>query len=247
MSGRIVASTTLFALAHDVEPRTLEAITGLAIEELTRTDARFDNDIPAKLWRVLCARHPNVALPLRMAEVTPLDYLGPLAHGVRFASSLRQALDTFIRFRGILSDALETRIVKEEGVAALVTRHPSDVLDDGAGAEVGLALGVRFVRAHAPSRGCSRTSRRTFRMPSTRSPGVMSWSKSATPSRRTSRSRSTARKRSRAGSASRCGRYSVRCRDTGRPCVRCWTRRGARRPNGSSRIVASAWMRSPSY
>ena len=144
MSGSLVASTVLFALTHGLDPTTIETVTGLPTARLSMVDARFPEDVVAKIWRALRDRHPDQALPLRMAAAAPVSYFGPLAYGVQFAPNLREALGTFVRYRGLLSSALHSELVESGDEASFEVGHPTDELDGGAGAEVGLALGRRF-------------------------------------------------------------------------------------------------------
>ena len=144
MSGSLVASTTLFALTHGLEPATIEAVTGLPLATLSLVDARQPEDVVAKIWCALRERFPDQPLPLRMAAAAPTSFFGPLAYGAHYAPSLRKAIEVFIRYRGLLASGLETTLVEGERVE-LVVGHPSDALDGGAGAEVGMVLGCRFV------------------------------------------------------------------------------------------------------
>lgn len=145
MSGALVSSTVLFALVHGLEPPALEAAAGLPLAQLSVADARFPEDVVAKIWRALRELHPGQPLTLRMAAAAPAGYFGPLAYGAQYAPNLRVALDNFVRYRALLSSQLHTVLVEEEDQAWLVTRHPHDELDAGAGSEVGLAIGRRFL------------------------------------------------------------------------------------------------------
>ncbi|NVB37664.1 AraC family transcriptional regulator ligand-binding domain-containing protein [Pseudenhygromyxa sp. WMMC2535] len=147
MSGSIVANTALFALAHGLDEASLEAAAGLPVAELLVPDARFDDLVVGRIWRALSERHLGEALPLRMAEAAPTNFFGPMAYAARFTPNLREGLSTFIRFRALLSSSLRAELVEDapEHGAALVVAHPSDPIDAGAGAEVGLAVGWRFV------------------------------------------------------------------------------------------------------
>ena len=145
MSGGMVAHTALFALAHGLEPATLERATGLTMSELAAPDARFDNAVLPAIWRCMLDAHPDTCLPLDLARVVPPDFLGPLAFGVHYAETLRAALDVMVRYRRILSDELEAGVELDGEFARCWFRHPYDDDDAGAAALVGLALGVRFV------------------------------------------------------------------------------------------------------
>jgi len=145
MSGAVVGSTVLFALAHGLDDAAIEAATGLSLADLSRQDARFAEDVVPRIWQLLRARHPDEALTLRMAEAAPASFFGPLAYGAQFAPDLRRVLDSFVRFSCLLSTSLRIELSEERAQVAVVIAHPADELDAGAGAEVGLALGRRFV------------------------------------------------------------------------------------------------------
>lgn len=146
MASSLVLSTAVFARVHGVSDTEITRATGLSLAEISAPDARLPNDAVAKIWQLLIARHPGRPLPLEMAKATPLSFFGPLAWGVQYAPTARQALDTFRRYQGLLSDALDTAIVEDGDEVRLTAQHPTDALDGGAGAHVGLALGHRFAR-----------------------------------------------------------------------------------------------------
>lgn len=145
MSGTVVTATVLFALAHGMNHDDVAETTGLSMGELTAADARFPNQVVSRIWRRMLELNPGQALPLKMASSTPLGFLGPLAFGAQYAEDLRQALEVFLRFRSVLSSQLAAGLEVDGDRARLWFRHPTDRDDRGAGATVGLALGIRFV------------------------------------------------------------------------------------------------------
>lgn len=144
-AGSLVSATTLFALAHGLTQAQLEVATGHPIGELIAPDARLPATLLPAIWVALLERAPDQALPLKMAAVAPLDYFGPLAFGARYASTLREALENFVRYRQLLSDGLECGLVEAGETGTLWFRHQLDAADRGASAEAGLLLGARFI------------------------------------------------------------------------------------------------------
>lgn len=145
MSGSIVASTALFAAAHGMGPEEIERETGLSMTQLSAADDRFPNEVVAKIWNALIRRQSNASLPLRMARAAPMQFFGALAFGVQYSETLAHAAKTFCRYITILSDAARARLVEDETTARLLVGHPTDELDGGAGAEVGVAMARRFI------------------------------------------------------------------------------------------------------
>lgn len=145
MSSDVAGATLLFARGLGLELEELEAAVGLPPERWLERGARLPDNAAAAVWRLLCQRYPGRALPLEMARAAPFTWFGPLAHGAQFAEHLRAALDTFVRYRAVLSDTLHVALVDTVEGTELRLSHPSDALDGGAGAEAGIALGYRFV------------------------------------------------------------------------------------------------------
>jgi AraC-like DNA-binding protein len=145
MSADVVRSALFFARALGVELEALEHATGLAPAEWLEPEARLPDDTAAAVWTLLRARFPGRALALEMAAVAPYAWFGNRAHGAQYAPDLRTALATLVRYRAVLSSALELTLRESGDAAVLAFHHPSDALDGGAGAEAGLALGHRFL------------------------------------------------------------------------------------------------------
>ncbi len=146
MAGSIVANTVLFAVAHGVTMETITAATGVTITDVIEPDARLPNSIVPAIWNLLTAAHPGRALTLEMAAATPFSFFDAFAYGVQYAADLREIFATFVRFRSILSDQLEAVLVESPVEVALRIHHPTDLIDHGAGAEVGMGLTARLLR-----------------------------------------------------------------------------------------------------
>ena len=142
MAGSMVINTFLFALAQGVDPDLIAAETGLTMADCARMDERFPNDLVARLWQLMRAKHPTRPLPLELARAAPSNFFGPLVYGARFAPDLRALMETFRRHQGLMSDQLESCI---EG-STFWFRHPTDAMDQGAGGLVGLSCTARFLR-----------------------------------------------------------------------------------------------------
>ncbi|MCO4747079.1 MAG: AraC family transcriptional regulator ligand-binding domain-containing protein [Proteobacteria bacterium] len=144
MAGNMVLATVAFARAHGVSTEAIETATRLSLSEISAPDARLPNDAIAQVWRLLVRAKPGRPLPLEMARATPPSYFGPLAWGVHYAPTVRDALQTFRRYQGVLSDALQMDLEESGDEARMLIAHPADAIDGGAAAHVGLALGHRF-------------------------------------------------------------------------------------------------------
>lgn len=146
MAASMVVSTMLFATAHGVSMEAITDATGLTLADCADLDARLPNEALPAIWRLITAANPDRAMSLQLASAAPASFLGALAYGAQFASDLRSALMTFVRYREVLSDLLHADLVEDEHPSSLRISHPMDALDDGAAAEVGIAMGARFVR-----------------------------------------------------------------------------------------------------
>jgi AraC-like DNA-binding protein len=146
MAGSIVVGTIGFALASGVEMSEILEATGLEPSALADPDARFPNDVVAQVWLRILAQRPGEAMPLAMARAAPFATFGVLSHGAKYAPDLRTVLSEFVRFRGLLSSELAARVLREDAHTHMRLQHTSDELDRGAGAVVGIALAVRFLR-----------------------------------------------------------------------------------------------------
>jgi len=136
----------------------IEDATGLHGPALADPEARLPDEIVPRLWRTLVARAPDdVTITLEAARGAPFSALGGLAHGAQFASNLREALGFIVQNQRILGDRLELRLVERPEETVLNGHHPTDKIDQGRTAEVGIALTVRLIREllrirRAPSR-----------------------------------------------------------------------------------------------
>lgn len=146
MLASLVASTVAYALARGISMEQIAAVTGLSRTDLIDPEARLPQELVPTVWRLLGEAFPGEALALEMASAAPFSYFGPVAHAVRYASDLRSSLQTFIRYRALLSDRLQISLVETPPEAAVRMYHPMDEEDGGYAAEVGMALGARFGR-----------------------------------------------------------------------------------------------------
>ncbi|MGD2183052.1 AraC family transcriptional regulator [Lusitaniella coriacea] len=146
MLASLVASTVQYAIARGIPMEQIAAATGLSRTDLIDPEARLPQDLVPAIWRLLGEAYPGEALALEMASAAPFSYFGPIAHAVRYASDLRSSLQTFIRYRAIMSNRLQISLIETPPEAAVRMYHPMDEEDGGYAAEVGMALGARFGR-----------------------------------------------------------------------------------------------------
>ncbi len=154
----VVSTTVAFAMSQGMTMTEIEEVTGLHGPALGDPEARLPDEIVPRLWRALVARAPaDVTITLEAARGAPFSALGGLAHGAQFASDLREALGFIVQNQRVLGDRLEIRLVEGASEAVLRGYHPTDNIDQGRTAEVGVALTVRLIREvlrirEAPSR-----------------------------------------------------------------------------------------------
>lgn len=146
MAGSVVASTVFFARAQGAALESLVDVTGLTAEQLVDLDRRQPDDAVGRIWSLLRRRDPSRAYPLDMAMAAPFSFLGALAHGAQFAQTYRESLEQLCLMRRLLADRLTAELIDDEEGSHLLISHPTDALDDGCGALVGLVLGARYSR-----------------------------------------------------------------------------------------------------
>lgn len=144
--GGVVSATVEFALSRGFAIKDIEAATGIGGLDLIAPDARLPDAVLPDLWKMLLAHaRPGENLSLEMARAAPFSFLGGLAHGARFAATLRDALNLIIENQQILSDQLELILQESEEEAVIVARHPMDKLSWELSGEVGMALIHRLI------------------------------------------------------------------------------------------------------
>ncbi|NEO44372.1 MAG: AraC family transcriptional regulator [Moorea sp. SIO4A3] len=146
MLASVVASTVAYAVARGVDMEQITAATGLTRTDLLDPDAHLSQHLVPTVWRLLTKAYPGEAIALHMASATPFSYFGTLAYGARYAENLREALQNLVRYRSVLSDQLHIALIESSSEGILQMHHPMDAEDGGCAAEVGLALGLRYMR-----------------------------------------------------------------------------------------------------
>ena len=145
MLASVVASTVAYANARGVDMEQISQATGLTRADLLNPDARLPQDALPTVWRLLSKIYPGEVLALHMASATPFSFFGTLAYGTKYAENFREALQSMVRHRALLSDKLHLKLVESDTEATLQVYHPMDAEDGGCAAEVGLALCWRFM------------------------------------------------------------------------------------------------------
>ena len=146
MLASVVASTVAYANARGVDMEQISQATGLTRTDLLNPDARLPQDVLPTVWRLLSKIYPGEVLALHMASATPFSFFGTLAYGTKYAENFREALQSMVRHRVLLSDKLHLKLLESDIEATLQMYHPMDAEDGGCAAEVGLALGWRFMQ-----------------------------------------------------------------------------------------------------
>ncbi|MEZ4293860.1 MAG: AraC family transcriptional regulator [Polyangiaceae bacterium] len=144
---RPVAAAVTFALARGVAVERLEGSTGLRIADLADPDARIPDEVMGAVWLFLDASFPDEPISLQLARGAPFSFFGVLSHAASYASDLRSALDTLIRYRALLSAELVKGLEETQGEAHYWMHHPlDDQMPSATPPEVAVAITARFVR-----------------------------------------------------------------------------------------------------
>lgn len=124
MLASIVARTVNYALAQGVSMEEVQQETHLRHIELIDPEGRVSEDVLPALWELL--NRPGVAMgtPVHMAVGTTSSVFGPWALGSRYAPTLRAALQTMIRYTGVLSDLAQVRQTESGDELIVVPHHP---------------------------------------------------------------------------------------------------------------------------
>ncbi len=127
----LLGSAEALGLDHD---ELIEAA-GLSDHDLQDPDARVPIVKQWNLWRAVIDRVDDVALGLHLAErVEPKD-LGVVGYSMAYSRDLRQALDRFVRYCRVISEAIQaglsigserTRMTVEHSPQFDAMRHPVD-------------------------------------------------------------------------------------------------------------------------
>lgn len=141
-----IASVFTYAVYRGVSEQQLSAETGLVRTDLINPETRLPGELLPSIWKILGNAHPGQAVGLQMASVAPLSVLGSMSEIMKYSENLRSALQTFVRYRSVLSDQLWADLVESDGEAFLRMYHPFDVLDSGCAAESVIVLIRRLVQ-----------------------------------------------------------------------------------------------------
>lgn len=145
MLGSMAVHTIQFAVARGVPWDTITAETGLRRADLLAPEPWVPATVVPTVWRLIAARCPGEAPALDLARSAPASFFGDMARNMRFAASLRRILEAVIGFRAVFSDGLDIALREGGDEAVLEVGHPTDALDGGHGAEVGLGLWWRLL------------------------------------------------------------------------------------------------------
>lgn len=148
----IASSTVAFALHQGLALDVISEATGVSGHELVDPNQRLPETVLPTIWNLLSDRVPSEEpLTMRMAEATPLSFFADLAHGAKFTSTIREAVELMISYRRIMSDQVEVELALGATEATLVVAHPFDTMDSGRSSEVGIAVAWRLLAHLAAS------------------------------------------------------------------------------------------------
>lgn len=129
-------------VAHGLSRERLYALAGLDDATRSDPDARISDLVLVKLWMELIGGLRDVVIPLAIVRGGKLP-LGILAHIVRHATTVREALDLAGRYRRLGDDDVRVEHrMREDGALGLVTRHRPEV--DAMGLPLEVMVGWSF-------------------------------------------------------------------------------------------------------
>jgi len=95
---------------------------GVDLDAVAQHDARFDPDRISTLWELAVARSGNPYLGLAMPDVAHPGSMDVIVHLMMTCPDLLTAIERFLRYLRIVSDAAEIELVREEGGHGLTVR-----------------------------------------------------------------------------------------------------------------------------
>lgn len=140
----LVAAGVMSGLAHGLSMDQISAATGLRADDLSDPDGWLPETILPVLWRLIASVRPGRPVGLEMAAAAPLSMFGSLAHACRYADTQRAVLQALARYQMTLSDSLSVAFTETPTETRLHLNHVMDERDDGHGADMALAAGIRL-------------------------------------------------------------------------------------------------------
>jgi AraC-like DNA-binding protein len=111
----------------DIPRRELLDAAGIEPAELEDPDARFPLSKLAGLWRFIIEREPDPALGVRFGRAFEIRKAGLVGYVILNCSSLREALETIVRYSRILNEAVRPRFELEGGRGRLSWAQSRDL------------------------------------------------------------------------------------------------------------------------
>ncbi len=147
MSSAIAAFAVAFATAQGVSIEEIARSTKVAPTLLADPEARLPDTMMTPLWDLILARiGADEAPPLQMATTAPTLALAGLDHGIRFAGTLRQALELMVDNRVVVADRVQSGVEEIGDRVEFWAWHPTDGHDQGRTLMAGFALLWRMLR-----------------------------------------------------------------------------------------------------
>ena len=133
----------MFALSRGVSIEALLEATGLSADTLLSPGAWVSQAVLPRVWELLATALPGRLASLEMADVGSSMMLGDLGKAVQFAPDLGSTMRLISRNAALLGDGIRVDVVEGPLETEFRLHHPSDELDRGYGAELGLGVASR--------------------------------------------------------------------------------------------------------
>ena len=135
-----------YAIHRGVSEQQLRAETGLVRTDLINPEIRLPGELFHSIWKLIAAACPGQAVGIQNGSAAPLSALGLLPQSMKYAETLRSALQALVSYGPLLSAQICLELVESEGEALLQTYHPLDALDGGIVTEYFMSMTWRSIQ-----------------------------------------------------------------------------------------------------
>ncbi len=138
-------SVLSFAFAQGLSVSRIEAATGMSVSQLIVPDRRLPLWLREPLWTELSDLAGDRVMSLELGKSGDMAILGGLEDAVRYAPSLRAALQFLVKFGGTIADDLAVAIDETSNACALHLVQNSTSVGSVLVNEVGVGLIIRML------------------------------------------------------------------------------------------------------
>ncbi|MEM9745083.1 MAG: AraC family transcriptional regulator ligand-binding domain-containing protein [Actinomycetota bacterium] len=145
MLATLMAAAAAYAVQRGLSLETVADAAGLEPRTLVAAPDRVPEDAVSRILGLLQERFPDEPVAFEMVAASPLHFLGPLEPVARLVPDLRAGLETFVRYRSVLSTNAVLDLIESSPGPLLRLEHPNDDAFGPQNAEMGIAMGARAI------------------------------------------------------------------------------------------------------